>query len=77
MKCGICKVDMEKKKVTYTEDVTNSVVVIRNVPAQVCTECGNGRYTGAVADKLEKAVGKVLKTVLTEIAVIDFAGNAA
>ncbi|MDR2434012.1 MAG: type II toxin-antitoxin system MqsA family antitoxin [Treponema sp.] len=77
MKCGICKADMEEKRVTHTEDVNNSVVVIRNVPAQICTECGNGWYTGAVADKLEKTVGKVLKTALTKIAVIDFAGNVA
>jgi YgiT-type zinc finger domain-containing protein len=77
MKCGICKADMEDKQVTYTEDINNSVIVIRNVPALVCTECGNVWYSGTVAARLEKTVDAVVKTMPAEVAVINFVEHVA
>ena len=73
MKCGICKAEMEEKTVTYTEDVEQSVIVIRHVPAQVCTECGNTWYSGTVAATLEKLVDKFALSTGSEVSVINFA----
>ena len=72
MKCGICKAEMEEKTVTYTEDIDQGVVVIRHVPAHVCTECGNTWYTGTVAAELEKLVDKYESLVGSEVSVVDF-----
>ncbi|GHV36545.1 hypothetical protein AGMMS49546_02080 [Spirochaetia bacterium] len=82
MKCGICKAEMEQKLVTYTEDVCpdgrhNSVIVIRNVPATVCTECGNIWYTGTVAARLEEIVDSIIKTKVTDVAVVNYTEKAA
>jgi YgiT-type zinc finger domain-containing protein len=73
MKCGICKAEMEEKAVTYTEDIDQSVIVIRHVPAQVCTECGNTWYSGVVAAEIEKLVDKFASTAGSEVSVINFA----
>ncbi|GHT68886.1 hypothetical protein FACS1894110_17380 [Spirochaetia bacterium] len=77
MKCGICKAETEEKMVTHTEDVNDSVIVIRNVPATVCTECGNIWYTGTVAARLEEIVDHIIKGMITGVAVVNYAKKAA
>jgi len=77
MKCGICKAEMEEKTVTYTEDIEQGVIVIRHVPAHVCTECGNTWYSGTVAAELEKLVDKFASSIGSEVSVINFSKLAA
>jgi len=72
MKCGICKAEMEEKKVTYTEDIDKGVIVVRHVPAFVCTECGNTWYNGNVIAELEKLVDKFEASIGSEVSVINF-----
>ena len=73
MKCGICKAEMEEKNVTYTEDLAQSTIVVRHVPAHVCTECGNTWYSGTVAAKLEKMIDSFEASVLAEVSVVNYA----
>ena len=77
MKCGICKAEMEEKTVSYTEDIEQWVIVIRHVPAQVCTECGNTWYSGVVAAQLEIMVDKFAALTGSEVSVINFAKSVA
>jgi YgiT-type zinc finger domain-containing protein len=72
MKCGICKAEMDETTVTYTEDIDQGVIVIRNVPAHVCTECGNTWYNGTIAAQLEKMIDQFASSVGTEVSVINF-----
>ena len=73
MKCGICKAEMEENIVTHTEDVGQGVIVIRYVPAHVCTECGNTWYSGGVAAQLEKMVDRfTASNVGAEVSVLNF-----
>ena len=72
MKCGICKAQMEEKNVTYTEDLDQSTIVIRHVPAQVCTECGNTWYNGTVATRLEKIIDDIAASTLAEVSVFNY-----
>lgn len=73
MKCGICKAEMEEKNVTYTEDIEQGVIVVRHVPAHVCTECGNVWYSGTIVNELEKLVDKFAASIGSEVSVINFA----
>ncbi|MDR2733206.1 MAG: type II toxin-antitoxin system MqsA family antitoxin [Spirochaetota bacterium] len=78
MKCGICKAEMEKASVTYTEDTEQGVVVIRHVPAEVCTECGNTWYSGAVAGQLEKMIDQFIgANISAEVSVLNFTKTVA
>ena len=72
MKCGICKADMEEMNVTYTEDIEHGVVVVRHVPAHVCTECGNTWYSVTVAKELEKLGDRFSSSIGTEVSVVDY-----
>ena len=77
MKCGICKAEMEEKKVTYTEDIDQGVIVIRHVPAHVCSECGNIWYCGTVVAELEKLVDKFESSIGSEVSIINFSKMVA
>ena len=77
MKCGICKAEMEEKNVTYTEDIEQGVIVIRHIPAQVCTECGNTWYSGTVVEELEELVDKFALLTGSEVSIIDYTKLAA
>ncbi len=71
MQCYMCKGTIENKKTTFTVDLDGSIVVIKNVPSQVCTQCGEVSYSDAVARQIEKIVGS-LRHSLTEIAVVNY-----
>jgi len=41
MKCVICKIgEMHEGKVTVTLQRDESIIIIKNVPAEVCENCG-------------------------------------
>jgi len=77
MKCGICKAEMEENAVTYTEDIEQGVIVIRHVPALVCTECGNKWYNGTVALQIEKMVDRFISSIGSEVSVINYNKSVA
>ncbi|RLD70837.1 MAG: type II toxin-antitoxin system MqsA family antitoxin [Bacteroidetes bacterium] len=63
MKCVICKTGTTKQgKVTVTFDIKGTVVVIRNVPAKVCSNCGNyylsSKTSKLIMEKVQQAVKK-------------------
>lgn len=56
-------------------DLGNCIVIVKNVPSQVCTQCGEVSYSDEVAARLEQLVDQV-KNSLTEIAVINYPSAA-
>jgi YgiT-type zinc finger domain-containing protein len=72
MECAICKGEMKERFVTYTEDVGESTVLIRHVPAFVCGECGNVWYSGKTAARLQKMVDDSLRGHAFDVAVEKF-----
>ena len=69
MKCVVCKEGtMKKDKITVTYDIKNTVIVIRNVPANVCQNCGNYYLSSAITKKImERAKEATRKGVEIEI----------
>jgi YgiT-type zinc finger domain-containing protein len=55
-RCPLCGGAKETGKNTCTADLGFGVIVVRNVPAQVCTLCGEDWIEDTVAEKLEKIV---------------------
>ena len=72
--CFICKGDMENRLTTFTVEVDNTVVIVKNVPSMVCTQCGDVSYSRDVAHRLEQIV-QHMKGTLTEIAVVNYTVN--
>jgi len=55
-KCPLCGGNKAPGKTTYSVDLGFGVVVVRDVPAMVCQQCGADWIDHAVAEKLENIV---------------------
>lgn len=76
MKCFVCKGEIENKNTTFMVELDNCIIIIKNVPSQVCKQCGEVTYSNEVAKQLERLVNSV-KDIITEIAVINYAEKVA
>lgn len=54
--CPLCGGDKEPGATTFTVDLKFGVVVVRDVPAVVCAQCGAAWIEDRVAAKLERIV---------------------
>ncbi len=54
--CPVCKGTMEAGSATVTVDYGPGVIVVRNVPATVCSQCGEEWIDDAEAERIEKIV---------------------
>jgi len=66
--CPFCKGEVEPGKTTFTSETDSGIVVVREVPAMVCTLCGADWITDSIADQLEKIVSSAKqKRIMVEI----------
>ncbi|MGR3304053.1 MAG: type II toxin-antitoxin system MqsA family antitoxin [Candidatus Scalindua sp.] len=54
--CPLCGGEKQAGKTTFTVDLGFGVVVVREVPATVCSQCGADWIDDAIAEKLERIV---------------------
>ena len=71
----MCKGRLNEKKTTFMVDLSNCIVIIKNVPSQVCGQCGEVSYSDDVSKRLEKIVESV-KGTMTEITVINYGDSS-
>ncbi|MCM1144938.1 MAG: type II toxin-antitoxin system MqsA family antitoxin [Blautia sp.] len=62
-------------KKTYVAILEECVIIVKNVPAMVCSQCGEVYYTDEVAERLEQIVQK-LQQFVKEVAIVEYE-NAA
>lgn len=55
-KCPLCGGTKKEGKTTFTVDLGVGVVVVRDVPATACSQCGADWIKDTIAAKLEKIV---------------------
>jgi YgiT-type zinc finger domain-containing protein len=73
MKCTICGVgEVSPGTTTVTVERDEAVVVIRNVPAEVCDTCGEYYLEGAVVDRIMEHAERAIQNG-AEIEVIRYA----
>jgi YgiT-type zinc finger domain-containing protein len=61
---------------THTVDAGKSVIVIRNVPCEKCTQCGEIVFTGAVVKQLEDIVAEMKKSLM-ELVIVNYSDKVA
>ena len=71
MNCFLCKSHVEDKPTTFMADLENCIVIVKNVPSQVCVQCGETSYSNDVAHRLEKIVNDMRKDI-TEVAIVNY-----
>lgn len=76
MKCFMCKGTLEDKLTNFIADIENCIIIVKEVPPQVCTQCGEVSYSNEVTEQLERIVNK-MKDAMTEIAVVHYSDKVA
>lgn len=76
MTCTFCGGSAEKAVTEYIEKQGNYIVVIKNVPCDKCTQCGETYFSDDVVRNIEKILDtiKYISSELT-VTVIDYSAN--
>ncbi len=70
--CFYCKGDMRPATTTHVVNYNGCLIVIKNVPCEECSQCGEVEYSDEVMERLETIVDRA-KQLLQEVSVIDYA----
>jgi YgiT-type zinc finger domain-containing protein len=70
--CPLCAGQLRQGATTFTADFGAGVVVVRHVPARVCSQCGEAWIEDATAAQVERLVEQA-RTSGKEVEVIDLA----
>ena len=74
MRCAFCKGELESKLIRYLQEYQGRVIIIENVPAEVCTQCGEPLLHPDVVEKLQKIVwGEAAEAKPVSVDSYDFA----
>ena len=76
MDCFMCKGELIEKKVNYMVDLEKTIIIIKDVPAKVCDQCGEQYFDDETSQNIEKIVNK-LKDLSTEVTIINYKENVA
>jgi YgiT-type zinc finger domain-containing protein len=73
MRCVICKSgDVRPGSTTFTVERGDMTLVLKGVPAQVCSQCGEAYFDEATTQHIEDIVEKAQHTGV-QVAVQDYA----
>lgn len=74
MKCVFCGGKVEEKRATFSYEEDDKYILVENVPAEVCTICGEKTYSPEVTDELLRfARDEFQPAKIIEVPVFDFA----
>ncbi len=76
MNCFKCKGNLEVKNVNYMVDLEETIIIIKGVPAKVCTQCGEQYFDDETAENIEKIVEQ-LKKLSPEVTIVNYKENVA
>ena len=71
MTCFMCKGTTEDRLTNFIADLGNCIIIVKGVPSQICTQCGEVSYSNDVAEQLHKIVNATTNA-MTEIAVVNY-----
>jgi YgiT-type zinc finger domain-containing protein len=67
----MCKGSLIEKLSTFMVDIDSRIMIVKNVPSQVCKQCGETSYNDDTARHLEEIINS-MQTLITEVVIVDF-----
>lgn len=68
--CSVCHGELKQQLITYTQFLEGHFVVIENVPAWVCENCGETYLDPDVVDRIHRVLwsgGEPARTIATPV----------
>jgi YgiT-type zinc finger domain-containing protein len=56
MTCAFCKGELEERLIRYVSDFEGRVIIVENVPAGVCIQCGEKIIRPEVVERIQRVV---------------------
>lgn len=73
MRCVVCGGKVVSKNVTFVHEYSGQLLIIKDVPAEVCTSCGETTYSPETTDEILEFAKQRFKPVETvEVPVFDY-----
>ena len=72
MVCAMCKAEMKQGSVNFPVDLESNFILIKEVPAYICEQCGEYFLGDDVAEAIEEIVEKA-KVSNVEFEILRFA----
>ena len=67
----MCKENLINAKHTFIQESDECIIIIKNVPALVCSQCGEIYYSNEISDKLEEIVSR-LQGMVKDVAIFEY-----
>ena len=67
----MCKGSVIETRHTFIQEFDNCIIIIKNVPALVCSQCGEVYYRDEIAEKLEEIVDR-LQVMVKDVAIFEY-----
>jgi len=67
----MCKGNITEAKHTYIQEFDNCIIIIKNAPALVCSQCGEVYYRDETVVKLEEIVNR-LQGMEKDVAIFEY-----
>ena len=71
MSCFFCKGNMKNSTTDHVVTLENCIIIIKNVPCEECSQCGETYYSDAVASQLEEIINRV-KLIVRDVAIFEY-----
>jgi len=55
-KCSVCHSNTFLKNIRYTQWYQDELIMVENVPAEVCQNCGEEYFSPNTVDKIQKVI---------------------
>ena len=75
-KCPICGGRIAPGKTTFTADLGNAVMIVREVQAQICVQCGEEWFTSEVSHRLDELAAD-MRAKGVEVEILSFNSSDA
>ena len=76
MACDLCGGPVVQREVSYTAQLNGKFVIVENVPAKVCGQCGESLFSPDTVERLQKTAWEQKSPVrILETPVFDFANS--
>lgn len=68
--CNVCHSKTESTLTTYTQQYKGQIIIVENVPAQVCEQCGETYFDPDVVERIQALIwsdAEPTRTVTTPV----------
>ena len=70
-RCPLCRGGIAAGSTTFTVDLGKGVIIVRDVRAQICSQCGEEWFTSEVSHRLDE-LAEDMRTKGTEVEILSY-----